>query len=48
MQAMTELMKVQRTYKSQGLVVVGIAINEQGKPEENASMIRWQHRPKGR
>lgn len=46
-QAMTELMKVQRTYKSQGLVVVGIAINERGKPEDNANMIRWRTGQKG-
>ena len=46
-QAMSELMKVQRTYKSQGLVVVGIAINERGKPEDNASMIRWRTGQKG-
>ncbi|HQR08536.1 MAG TPA: redoxin family protein [Gemmatales bacterium] len=46
-QAMTELMKVQRTYNSQGLVVVGIAVNERGKTQDNADKIRWRTGQKG-
>lgn len=46
-QAMTELMKVQRTYSSQGLVIVGIAVNERGKMQDNADKIRWRTGQKG-
>lgn len=47
LQAMPELMKVQRSYKSLGLVVVGIAINERGRAEDNADKIRWRTGQKG-
>jgi thiol-disulfide isomerase/thioredoxin len=46
-QAMTELMKVQRTYGQRGLVVVGIAVNERGRGEDNAAKIRWRTGQKG-
>lgn len=46
-QVMSELMKVQRTYSNQGLVIVGVAVNERGKMEDNAAKIRWRTGQKG-
>lgn len=46
-QAMPELMKLHRGYGVQGLVVVGIAINERGTPTDNAAKIRWRTGQKG-
>jgi len=41
-QAMPELMRLQRTYSNRGLVVVGIAAREAGTPETVAATIRWR------
>lgn len=45
--AMPELMKIQRAYSSKGLVVVGIAVDEKGKMEDAAAKIRWRTGQKG-
>ncbi len=46
-QAMPELMRLQKQYRHQGFVVVGIAVNEQGSQEARAAKIRWRTNPKG-
>lgn len=46
-EALPALMKLYRTYGKQGLVVVGIAINERGKPEDRSATIRWRTGQKG-
>lgn len=46
-EAMPELMKIQRAYSNKGLVVVGIAVDEKGKMEDAAAKIRWRTGQKG-
>jgi hypothetical protein len=40
-------MKIQRAYRQQGLVIVGISVNEKGTQDENVGKIRWRTGQKG-
>lgn len=47
LQSMPELMKLQKQYRHQGLVVIGVAVNEQGTAQAKADKIRWRTNSKG-
>lgn len=46
-ESLPQLMKLHRSFGPQGLVVVGISVNERGKAEDNAAKIRWRAGQKG-
>lgn len=46
-QALPELMKLYKQFRHQGLVVVGIAANEQGTATAKADKIRWRGNKQG-
>jgi thiol-disulfide isomerase/thioredoxin len=46
-EAMPELMRLQRSFGPRGLVLVGVAAREAGSPESVAATIRWRGGKKG-